>query len=208
VSKFGGWPRPQNGVSPTFHKRNLPSVETERSRPSARECREIAQWSAWFYQADFPPINFHHKTIAGWSFLPSLTIHAVGRIMLFFIRIQSKAGLIKATTDILRSLWPSAKVTHAKCVPQSIFCPLTRWFYDCLCRTQGWEAAIITTALTTTCRMPFNPSVSVINHLFHQMVRGRPNVSMSFLCHPEHILFLNEFRPMCCALFAKVEMRS
>jgi hypothetical protein len=28
-----------------------PSAETERSRPSARECREISQWGAWFYQA-------------------------------------------------------------------------------------------------------------------------------------------------------------
>jgi hypothetical protein len=35
VSKFGGGLRPQNGpVSPTFHKRNHPGVETERSRPS------------------------------------------------------------------------------------------------------------------------------------------------------------------------------
>jgi hypothetical protein len=43
VQSCGGGPRSQNGVSPTFHKRNLPGVETERSRPSARECREISQ---------------------------------------------------------------------------------------------------------------------------------------------------------------------
>jgi hypothetical protein len=44
-----------------------PSAETERSRPSARECREISQRGAWFYQAGIA----HH------SGLPSVSRDSV-----------------------------------------------------------------------------------------------------------------------------------
>jgi hypothetical protein len=42
---------PSSGTCASCCMELAPS-ETERSRPSARECREISQWGAWFYQAE------------------------------------------------------------------------------------------------------------------------------------------------------------